>query len=225
MKVVVVHGQAHKGNTYHLTHMLLEQLDCEKEDIKEFNINGIGQCVGCMNCIMKDENLCPHRSQTAPIIDAIDRADVIIFETPNYCMGMSGQLKSFCDHMAYRWMSHRPNGNMKSKIGVAISTTAGAGASKATKDICNQFTWWAVGKTYQLPFIAAAFSWDEIKDKKKMKLTKKVKKLGRKISNNVDKVKPGLKTRFYFNMMKMMQKGMAWNPTDNEYWKKQGWIK
>lgn len=36
MKAAVVHGQAHKGSTYHLTHMLLERLNCEKTDISEF---------------------------------------------------------------------------------------------------------------------------------------------------------------------------------------------
>lgn len=224
MKVVVVHGQAHKGNTYHLTHMLLDELDCDKEDVKEFNVNGIGQCVGCYNCILKDEGLCPHWAQMVPIIEAIDQADVIIIDTPNYCMGMSGQLKSFFDHMAYRWMSHRPNGHMRNKIGVAISTTAGMGASKATKDICNQFLWWAVGKTYQLPFTVAAFSWNEVNDKKKMKLARKVKGLGRRINHKVGSVRPGLKTSLYFQMMKMMQKGMVWNKVDHDYWEKQGWI-
>lgn len=33
MKIAVVHGQAHKGNTYNVTHLLLEQLECNKEDI------------------------------------------------------------------------------------------------------------------------------------------------------------------------------------------------
>jgi multimeric flavodoxin WrbA len=225
MKIVVVHGQAHKGNTYHLTHMLLEQLKCEKEDIKEYNVNGIGQCNGCMNCILKDEALCPHYLQLAPIIEAIDNSDIIIFETPNYCMGMTGQLKSFFDHMAFRWMSHRPNGDMKHKIGVAISTTAGSGASKATRDISNQFIWWAIGKVYQIPFTTAAFSWNEINDKKKIKITNKVEKLGKKINHQVNRTKPGVKTRFYFGMMKMMQEKMPWNPTDTEYWKAQGWIK
>ncbi|MBB2183943.1 NAD(P)H-dependent oxidoreductase [Lachnospiraceae bacterium MD1] len=224
MKVAVVHGQAHKGSTYHLTQMLLDELDCNKEDVREFNINGIGQCVGCYNCILKDESLCPHRAQMAPIIEAIDQADVIIINTPNYCMGMTGQLKSFFDHMAYRWMSHRPNGNMKNKIGVAISTTAGMGASKATKDIRNQLFWWAVGKTYQIPFAVSAFSWDQIANKKKMKLTRKVKNLGWKINQKVGYVRPGVKLRLFFQMMKKMQKGLVWNIVDHDYWEKQGWI-
>lgn len=55
-------------------------------------------------------------------------------DTPNYCMGMTGQLKTFFDHMAYRWLSHSPLGAMQNKIAIAVSTTAGAGAGVATQE-------------------------------------------------------------------------------------------
>lgn len=224
MKITVVHGQAHKKNTYKLTQMLLSALDCEKDDISEFYVNGISQCVGCTQCILKDEKLCPHLAETTPIIEAIDRADVILFDTPNYCMGMSGQLKSFCDHMAYRWMSHRPH-DMRHKIGVAVSTAAGSGAKKATKEICNNFIWWSMGRTYQLPVIVSALNFDEISEKRMKKIKKKVARLADKINREVGKVKPCIKTRFFFRMMTMMHSGMAWSEVETAYWKKQGWIK
>lgn len=146
MKVAVIHGQAHKGSTYNVTRSLLDQLNCEEADIMEFQVNGMGQCMGCFSCILKDEERCPHRAQVEPIILAMEEADVIVVESPNYVMGMTGQLKSFFDHLGYRWMAHRPNGEMRKKIAVAISTTAGSGAKKATKDIATQFMWLAIGK-------------------------------------------------------------------------------
>jgi len=225
MKITVIHGQAHHGSTYHLTQLLLEQLDCSKMDVTEFKVNGISQCIGCFQCILKDENRCPHREQIAPIIQSMETADVIVMASPNYVMGMTGQLKSFCDHMAYRWMSHRPYGEMKNKIGVAISTTAGTGAKKATKDMATQFRWWAVGKSYELPFTVAASSWGEVDNKKRMKLEKKVKKLGRQINAKCGNVKPGIKSRFLFYMMGKMQKGMGYNAVDVSWWEKHGWIK
>jgi len=225
MKITVIHGQAHHRNTYHLTQLLLEQLDCSKEDITEFKINGIGQCVGCFQCILKDEKICPHREQIEPIIRSMEAADVIVMASPNYVMGMTGQLKSFCDHMAYRWMSHRPNGEMKNKIGVAISTTAGLGAKKATKDMAIQFRWWAIGKVYKLPFTVAASSWDEVDNKRRVKLERKLEKLGMRINAKCGNVKPGIKSRFLFYMMGKMQKGMGYNAVDVSWWKKNGWIK
>ncbi len=223
MKISVIHGQTHKGNTYRLTHMLLEQLECKKEDISEFYVNGIGLCVGCAQCIYKDENLCPHRNGMLPIIKAMEEADVIIMDSPNYCMGMSGQLKNFCDHLGYRWMSHRPF-DMRKKIGVGIATAAGMGAGKTAKAICSQISWWSVGRTFRLAFALNAANWEEVSEKPMGKLQKKIRKLANKINRSYGRVKPGFKTRALFKMMALMHKNMAWNEIETAHWKDNGWI-
>ena len=45
MKVVIIHGQSHKGSTYHIAHMLAVKIS---EDIKEFFLpRDFGEfCVG-----------------------------------------------------------------------------------------------------------------------------------------------------------------------------------
>jgi len=224
MKVAVIHGQSHKGSTYHITKLLVDELVKDKGEILEFQINSIKPCVGCNSCIIKDEGLCPQRSVVAPIIEAIELSDIIIAESPNYCMGMSGQLKTFFDHMGYRWITHRPHPSMKNKIGVAISTTAGVGASKTTKNIKQQLFWWGVAKTYRISVTVDALQWSDVKPDKKLAITKKIKKLAKKISKSRNKVKPGIKWRFLFNLMRVQQKGTAWNPIDRKYWEDNGWI-
>lgn len=224
MKVAVVHGQAHKGSTYYLTQMLLDKLKSNSEDISEFYVNGIEDCIGCFQCIMKDENICPHRSQIKEIIQGIEEADVIVIDSPTYVFSMSGQLKTFFDHMGYRWMSHRPHASMNKKIGIAISSAAGAGASKTTKQIASQLFWWGVGKTYKIPFTVSAMGWDEVNDKIKEKADKKMTKIADVILHQVDCVKPGLKSKLMFLIMKQMQKGMGYNQVDVKHWKDNGWI-
>lgn len=54
---------------------------------------------------------------------------------------MTGQLKTFLDHLGYIWLSHRPNGKMFNKVGIVISTASGAGASKVTKTLEQQMFW------------------------------------------------------------------------------------
>lgn len=224
MKIAVVHGQQHKGSTYHITQMLLGKLVGSKEDVSEFYVNGIEDCVGCFQCIMKGEHICPHRSQTDEIIHAIEGADVIIIDSPTYVMNVSGQLKTFFDHMGYRWISHRPYPSMKQKIGVAISTTAGAGAKKTTKMIASQLFWWSVGKTYELPVTVAAMKWDQVSAERKSKADRDTSKLAKDILSNVGHVKPGIKAKFMFKVMKQMHKGMDYSPLDMHYWKEQKWI-
>ncbi|SHO51537.1 flavodoxin family protein [Anaerocolumna xylanovorans] len=224
MKIAVVHGQLHKGSTYHITRMLLEKLNCVKEDVSEFYVNGIGDCVGCFQCIMKGEDTCPHRRQTEDIIKALEEADIIVIDSPTYVLSVSGQLKTFLDHMGYRWISHRPYPSMKQKIGVAISTTAGAGARKTTKFIASQMSWWAVGKTYQLPVTVSAMNWEQVNAKRKVQAERKAANIAKAIRHKSGHVKPGIKARFMFFLMKQMHKGMDYNPVDMNYWKEKGWI-
>lgn len=224
MKVVVIHGQAHKGSTYHVTKKILDELDCDESAIQEFYVNGMGQCVGCFSCILRSEEDCPHREQVEPILKAMEEAEVILVESPTYVMSMTGQLKSFFDHVGYRWMAHRPNGDMRQKIAIAISTTAGNGAKRTTKDIARQLVWLAIGKIYQISFVVSASSWENVSTDKKMKIDKETKALAQKVNKKYKHVKPSLKVRLYFFVMKQMQKGVGYNPIDVAWWKSNGWI-
>lgn len=220
MKVTVIYGQKHKGSTYNATRLLVDKLDCNAEDISEFYVNGMGQCVGCFSCILKDENLCPHREQTEPIIKAIEQADVIVLSSPNYCFGMTGQLKSFCDHMAYRWMIHRPV-DMRGKLGVAVSTTAGGGAGAAAKQMRQQMSWWSVGRTFSFAFAVWAEGWDKIDAKRMTSIKKKADRLAKKLNRLYGKSKPSLKTSVLWGVMRKMHIGASWNELERIYWTEQ----
>lgn len=54
MKIAIIHGQSHKGSTYHIAHMLAEKIN---GDIKEFFLpRDFGEfCVGCTMCFMESE--------------------------------------------------------------------------------------------------------------------------------------------------------------------------
>jgi multimeric flavodoxin WrbA len=224
MKIVVIHGQSHKGSTYHITKLLVDRLAKEDGEVLEFQTNDLRHCTGCFNCIMKGEELCPHKGEIQPIVKAIEEANVIIIESPNYCMEMSGQLKTLFDHMAYRWISHRPHPSMVNKIGVAVSTTAGVGAGGVTKRICKQMFWWGIPKTYRVAQAVAAMSWKEVKPEKKAKIEHKLDKLAKQIEHKTGRVKQGIKYRFLFRLMGKQQKINNWNPVDRNHWLKNGWI-
>ena len=58
MKIVIIHGQSHKGSTYHIAHMLAEKIS---SDIKEFFLpKDFGEfCVGCTKCYyLSQSGLC-----------------------------------------------------------------------------------------------------------------------------------------------------------------------
>ncbi|HBH94528.1 MAG TPA: flavin reductase [Ruminococcaceae bacterium] len=221
MKITIIHGQSHKGSTYHLAHLLAEKTGGEIREIflpKDFN----GFCVGCTACFTDSETKCPHYERLLPITDAIDSADVLIFASPVYVMHAAGAMKALLDHYGYRFMVHRPEEKMFSKQAVCISTAAGAGTNSTNKDMADSLFWWGAGRIYRFGAAVGATSWDGVSDRKKQAYEKKLSVLAGKIKKRQGRVKPGLKTRFMFNVMRMMQK-KGWNEADANYWKAKGW--
>lgn len=126
MKIVLIHGQNHKGCTCHMGRMLAESL-ADKADVTEFflprDMNHF--CLGCYSCIENEEK-CPFWAEKKVILDALEQAELFIFTTPNYCLAPSGAMKSFLDLMFDCWMVHRPKEWMFKKRAVVISASAGA---------------------------------------------------------------------------------------------------
>lgn len=221
MKITVIHGQSHKGSTYHLAHLLAEMIGGE---ITEFFLpKDFGEfCVGCTSCFMDTETKCPHYQKLFPITAALDEADVIILASPVYVMHATGAMKSLLDHYGYRFMVHRPEEKMFSKQAVCISTAAGAGMKSANKDMADSTFWWGVGKTYKFGAAVNETSWERVKDKKKQVYNKKLSALANKIKKRQRKVKPSITTKAFFSVSRIMQKS-GFNEADMTYWKEKGW--
>lgn len=228
MKITVIHGQGHKGITYHLTWALLEQIMNQGDELKEFFLpqDGPGFCIGCNSCFLRGEQDCPGAAKVQPIAAAMDWADVLIVGSPNYVMEMSGALKSLLDHLAYRWVTHRPSGAMYRKTAVTICSSAGAPAGHTVRAMAKQLRWMGVSAIYCFPFISNALTVSDLKPQKQAEITKKAGKIAGRVINHVRRPKTGLRARLFFYIFRKMQSapGAAWNPTDRDWWKDQGWI-
>ncbi|MGB4589610.1 MAG: NAD(P)H-dependent oxidoreductase [Clostridiaceae bacterium] len=226
MEITLIHGQMHKGSTYHITDMLKDKLVGEDTVIHEFYMpkDGPNYCVGCFQCILKGENFCPEADKVEKIKEAMLKSKVIIIDSPTYCFEMTGQLKTLFDHFAYQWMSHRPQGEMFTKIGVAISTSAGAGDKNVAKSIKRQLFWWGIPKVHTLNFKVNASAWEDTKENVRMKISKEVEETAHKIKGEFKHPKPKLKTRVLFNVMRKMQGSNTWNLVDKEHWQRNQWL-
>ena len=220
MKITVIHGQSHKGSTYHIAKQLYDKLEGE---VTEFFLPNDFDCFckGCTACFT-DETTCPHYEHLRPITDAIDDADVILLTSPVYVMHATGAMKAFLDHYGYRFLVHRPEERMFQKQAVCISTAAGAGMRSTIKDMADSTFFWGVAKTHKLGIAVMETKWENVKPEIKSKIDKKTTSLAKKIKRKVGKIKPDIKTRGFFTIMSMMQKN-GFNPADVEYWKEQGW--
>lgn len=221
MKITIIHGQSHQGSTFHTARLLADKLNGEvtefflPRDFDEF-------CVGCNICFKESETKCPHFETLSPITAAMDDADVILLASPVYVYHATGAMKAFLDHYGWRWMVHRPEERMFSKQAVCISTAAGRGMKSTNRDMADSTFFWGIGKTYKIGFAVMETSWERVGADKKQHIEKKISLLAQKIKKRHGRVKPLLKTKAFFALMRQLHKG-GWNKADVDYWKEKGW--
>lgn len=221
MKIALIHGQSHKGSTYHIAKTLADELGGAVREFflpRDFNET----CTGCNRCFCSSETECPHYEKLQPLTEAMDEADVIIMASPVYVYHVTGAMKSFLDHYGYQWMVHRPKPAMFHKQMVCISTAAGAGMKSTNKDMADSGFFWGIPKIWKYGLAVAAVTWDGVSEDKREKIKNDMSQLAAKIRSKAGKVRPTLKTRGFFQVMRNLHK-RGWNEADTLYWDKYGW--
>ena len=230
MKITVINGNARKGSTWHCKDHIVQAIAAHTAvELTEFQLpkDMPHFCTGCFNCIYQGEHKCPHSSEVSPIVAALVEADLIILTSPVYAMDVSGQMKALLDHLCFMWLSHRPNPAMFQKIGLTISTTAGAGLGHATKTMRNSLRFWGVKRVFSYKNAVAAMKWSEVDPKKQIRIKHDTDALAKRIVQAIQNVhtvrKPFFRSFMFFLMKGMMAKN-TWNPQDRGHWESHGWL-
>lgn len=228
MKICIIHGSPRKGNTYKAVQIVKEaMLKKGKVEFIEYFLpkDTPHFCRGCFACFEKGEEHCPHAQYVQPIAQSMREADGIILSSPVYVLAENGAVKALLDHYGYMFMVHRPMPEMFSKIGMVISTTAGAGTGYAMKTIARSFNFWGMKRIYKCGLTLSAKEWEEMKLEKqqkfKGKLHRKADQFYRAVENR-KKLSPRIFTRLLFMVMRRMVFSFP-NRLDQEYWKDKGW--
>ncbi|MCH5151978.1 MAG: flavodoxin family protein [Clostridiales bacterium] len=230
MKITVINGTEKRGVTYKLKEMFLQHFQGAK--ITEFYLpkDCPSFCVGCTSCFVKGENNCKDYVYINAIEKSLLEADLIVMTSPAYVMHATGAMKALLDHLAYRWMPHRPAPEMFGKRAVIITQCMGAGAKSAAKDIKHSLSWWGI--SHIGVFNGALMNdivWDKLSENKRKKLTKNINKLARKFAK-INYSKPAhakLITKIKFKLCRLIQKKVRKSGVaglDNEYWYDNGWL-
>ena len=188
MKILTIMGTPHKGNTRAIVDLFLEEFKNTDNIFEEIvlpnDLNDI--CVGCATCILNGEEKCPHYNKINPLIKKMEEADLIIISTPVFVYSCSGALKTFIDHLAYIWLTHRPKESMFNKVGLVITTAGGAGVKNTQKLIKDNMYFWGIPKihTYSITNMRMGGNYNECnkKDIIKKEITKKAKKVTKSLS-------------------------------------------
>lgn len=224
MNITIIHGQNHKGSSYHTGRLVVDQIPGEHAITEFFLPRDLNHfCVGCYRCIENDAD-CPWYAQKKIITDAMEAADLLVFTTPTYCMAPSAQLKSLLDLTFTMWMAHRPRGSMFRKKAVVLSTAAGSSPASAIKGVAQNLFYWGVPEIYRYGARVRAMNWESVDPRIKEKITRDTAKIAKKLGKNTPP-RVGIKTRFIFAVMAGMQKaGWSSSPTEKTYWNERGWL-
>lgn len=223
MKITLIHGQDHKGSTYYISRIVADKLG---GTIDEFFLpRDFGEgCSGCLACLHKGREFCPHSEKVGNIFNSMLSSDVVIIGSPTYVMEMTSHLKGFFEHIYTAWLAHRPEEAMFIKTAIVVSTAAGMGMNGVTKSLAKQMFYLGIPKIYRLPFRVMAASWDGVGEKIKAKISQYTDKIVRKIISKKGRPVPGIKTRFIFSMMRAFQKKNDYAPLDKAYWADKNWL-
>ena len=142
MKIIIINGSARKGNTLTAINAFVKGAG-EKNEIEIIAPDklNISPCMGCGVC--QCHKGCVAKDDTNPTIDKIAAADMILFATPVYWWGMTGQLKLVIDKCYCRGMQ------MKGKK-VGFIVVGGASTDNIQYEL--------IGKQFEC--MAEYLSWD-----------------------------------------------------------------
>ena len=230
IKIAVINGTEKRGVTYKLKEIFLQRF--QGAEITEFYLpkDCPSFCAGCASCFVKGEGNCKDFAYISAIEKSLLQADLIVMTSPAYVMHATGAMKALLDHLAYRWMPHRPLPEMFGKRAVIITQCIGAGAKSAAKDIKHSLSWWGISRIGV--FNGALMNdivWDKIPEKRRQKFTKSIDGLARQFSK-INYGKPArttLMTKIKFAVCRLIQKQVRKSGAvsiDAEYWHDNGWF-
>lgn len=231
MEITVIHGSPRKrGNTYTAAQLFMAAMQrCGAVSFTEFFLPEAMPefCRGCMSCVVNGEHTCPHAKYTLPALDAMLRADGLLFTSPVYVMAESGVMKAFLDHYPYLYVVHRARREMFAKKAFVLVTTLGAGAKNAIRTIAVSLRCWGVNRVYAAGFALHEVEWEKIPPKRKQKIESSI---ARRAAAFYREVASGKRRRPY-----LVPQGMYWfvrrmmpryedSSLDKQYWLAQGWL-
>lgn len=223
MKFVFINGSARKGNTWKLAELVQGDLrivdpEVEIEEIHLLQVD-LPFCVGCSSCFRIGAEKCPHSAKVRSIVEAIDRADGVIFTSTTYAMRETALLKNFFDHLCF--MMHRPH-FFQSKA-LVITTTGGVGAMSAAKSIAS--TLYGIGFNKCRLFARAAISWNDyqVPEKTRLALHKMTNQF---VADCASKklISPSISSLIPYNLFRGMSlayvEGTSYPTQDGDHWTK-----
>ncbi|MBO7047776.1 MAG: flavodoxin family protein [Spirochaetia bacterium] len=97
MRILVLNGSPHvSGNTAAMVNAFKEGAESKGHTVEVIQVGTkqVKGCLACEYCHTKGNGKCIQKDDMVPVYEAIDTADMIVFASPVYYFGLSGQMQS-----------------------------------------------------------------------------------------------------------------------------------
>ena len=138
---------------------------------------------GCFSCLINGEERRPHFNYVDSIVKSLDDSDLIILACPVFTCDITTEMKSFLDHLSYQYMQKKTNYSMNNKIGLVMSTAAGAGLFHTTRTLKRNLNFWGINKIFKFSETLYEMNLEDVTLKTKIQINKKIFKLSNNILN------------------------------------------
>lgn len=186
MNVSIVYGTTNKTSTYNCVQLLLGELRLNINiEVTEFFLqkNLPYFSTGYSSCIENNAQACPDLNIFNYIADSFYKSDLIILACPVSQCDINNEMKTILDDLSYYYTHNKTNSLMHNKIGLVISTTAGAGLFRATRSMKRNLNFWGINNTFKFSRTLYEINWEDMDLKSRMKISKKIFKLSCRILN------------------------------------------
>jgi multimeric flavodoxin WrbA len=224
MKIIIINGSPHEGNTSSKITEIEKKLstngdaDVEIINLKDMNIL---PCTGCFICFMKGRTKCPLKDDREVIEKKMMAADGVIFATPVYSMHVSYLLKTLIDRMAY--IFHRPR--FFNKYALTMSVAGNIGLKETNRYLSQVADAWGfevVGNlSYRMVPKNTPMTIPPIKNDNTNEI---LERFYRKIKEKKPR-KLSFTDHITFRLMQAVYKRFeTMSPYDHQYWNEKGWF-
>ena len=184
VNVTVIYGTMKRANTYNCVQLLLNNLSITMSiKVTEFFLPKDLPLLydNFKSNTTNSENLLRHLNSIAYITDSLDKSDLIILACPTLNCDITANMKLFFKNLHNKSIKNKSSSFMKNKIGLVISTSAGAGLSHSTEIMKKNLNYWGINNICKFSETFYETNWDYVTSKTKLKINKKIFKLSSKI--------------------------------------------
>lgn len=186
MNVTIIYGTIRKASTYNCVQLLLNNIKLNIDiKVTEFFLPRDLPyfCRECTSCLINLENACPHLNDSNYIITSLYKSDLIILACPVFKCDISSNMKLLLDNLSYKFIQDKSNSFMSKKIGLVMSTAAGAGLFYTTETLKKNLAFWGIKNIFKFSSTIYEINWDHVNLTTKKKMQKKIFTLSCEILN------------------------------------------